>query len=478
MPLAPRLPRARDLRELLALALPVITVQLGMMAMGVVDTIMVGHLSPAALAAVALGNVYYFGASIFGMGALMALDPVIAQAVGAGDREGVARGVQRGMVLAVLLCIPTSLLLLPAPAVLGWLRQPAEVAPLAGAYAQVCIPGTIGIFAFVVLRQSLQALGRMRAAVVTIVIANLLNAGLNWLLVFGHGGFPALGAVGSAWASTLARLSMAVLLLVLAWPLLRRSVLPLRPAVLEPGPLVRMLRLGAPIGAQHQLEYGVFGVVGLLMGSMGTVQVAGHQVALNLASITFMVPLGISGAAAVVVGHAVGRDDAVSAWESAQAALLVAIAFMGATALCFLFLPGPLARVYTNAPEVLTIAATLIPLAGVFQVFDGIQVTSIGILRGLGDTRTPMITGILGFWLLGLPVSLLLAFGLGFGAPGLWWGLVLGLVVVALFLLMRVRWKLRQPLRRVLIDHSAEYRVASLDLPVPAPNAERGTRNS
>ena len=462
MPLAARLPRSRDLRELLTLALPVISVQLGMMAMGVVDTIMVGHLSPAALAAVALGNVYYFGASIFGMGALMALDPVVAQAVGANDPEAVARGVQRGMVLAVLLCLPTALVLLPAPAVLAWLRQPPDVAPLAGAYAQVSIPGTIGVFAFVVLRQSLQALGRMRPIVVTIVVANLLNAGLNWLLIFGHGGFPAMGAVGSAWASTIARLFMALLLPLLAWPLLRETVLPMRRAALDPKPLLRMLRLGAPIGAQHQLEYGVFGVVGLLMGSMGTNQVAGHQVALNLASITFMVPLGISSAAAVVVGRSVGRDDPESAWESAQSALTVAVAFMGTTAICFLFFPQPLARVYTVAPEVLAIAGALIPLAGVFQVFDGIQVTSIGILRGLGDTRTPMIIGILGFWLVGLPVSLLLAFRLKLGAPGLWWGLVLGLVFVATLLLARVRWKLRQPLRRVIIDHSSEFPVQSL----------------
>jgi MATE family, multidrug efflux pump len=462
MPLAARMPRTRDLRELLDLALPVITVQLGMMAMGVVDTIMVGHLSPAALAAVALGNIYYFGASIFGMGALMALDPVVAQAVGANDREGVARGVQRGIVLAVLLTIPTSLILVPAPALLTWLRQPPDVAPLAGAYAQVCIPGTIGVFAFVVLRQSLQALGRMRAILVTIVVANLLNVGLNWMLIFGHAGFPAMGAVGSAWASTVARLFMAVLLPVLAWPWLRDALRPIRMAAFETRPLLRMLQLGAPIGAQHQLEYGVFGVVGLLMGTMGTTQVAGHQIALNLASITFMVPLGLSSAAAVVVGRAVGRNDPESAWESAQAALLVAVAFMGTTALCFLLLPGPLARIYSNAPEVLTVALALIPLAGVFQIFDGIQVTSIGILRGLGDTRTPMITGILGFWLLGLPVSLLLAFRWGFGAPGLWWGLVLGLVVVAAFLLARVRWKLRQPLTRVRIDHSSEFPIQTL----------------
>jgi MATE family multidrug resistance protein len=289
-----------------------------------------------------------------------------------------------------------------------------------------------------------------------------MNAGLNWFLIFGHGGFPAMGAVGSAWASTISRLFMALMLPAIAWPLLRQTVLPLRRAALDRGPLMRMIRLGAPIGAQHQLEYGVFGVVGLLMGSMGTNAVAGHQVALNLASITFMVPLGISIASAVLVGHAVGRNDPETAWESAQSALLVAIGFMLTTAMCFLFLPGPLARVYTNAPEVLTIAMQLIPLAGVFQVFDGIQVTSIGILRGLGDTRTPMITGILGFWLLGLPLSLILAFRLGYGARGLWWGLVFGLVVVAIFLLARVRWKLRQPLARVIIDHSSEFPIQTL----------------
>jgi MATE family multidrug resistance protein len=450
MPFRP--PPTHALRVLLRLALPVIVVQVGLMAMGVADTVMVGHVSPEALAAVALGNVYYFGASIFGLGSLMALDPVIAHAAGAGDAEGVARGIQRGLVLGTLLTVPTALLLIPAPAVLGALRQPPEVAPLAGAYAQVCIPGTIGLYAFTVLRQSLQALHRVRPLVITVVLANLANIGLNWMMIFGHLGFPAMGAVGSAWASTSARLLMTPILLGLAWPVLRPQVRPFRPASLERKPLVRLFRIGAPIGVQHQLEYGVFAVVALLMGSMGTARVAGHQVALNLASLTFMVPLGLSAAAAVVVGLAVGRGDRTAAAEAARAALYVAVGFMGTTAAVFLCFPGPLARLYTESLAVLSVAVTLIPLAGVFQVFDGIQVTSIGILRGLGDTRTPMVVGILGFWLLGLPVSLLLAFGLDYGPAGLWWGLVLGLVVVALFLLLRVRQKLRQPLRRVHLD--------------------------
>jgi MATE family multidrug resistance protein len=427
-------------------------VQVGLMLMGVVDTVMVGHVSPVALAAVALGNVYYFAVTIFGMGTLMALDPVIAHAVGAGDHEGVARDVQRGLLLALFLCIPATLLLWPAPAILAALGQPPEVAPLAGAYARACIPGTLGFLAFTVLRQSLQALHRVRPLVITVGLANLANLALNWLLIFGHAGLPPLGAVGSAWASTISRLLMVPLLIGLAWPILRHHVRPLRRAALEAGPLLRLLRIGAPIGAQHQLEYGVFAVVGLLMGAMGTAQVAGHQVALNLASLTFMVPLGLSAASAVVVGHAVGRGDRQAASESARAALYVAIGFMGTTAAIFLLIPGPLARFYTDAPEVLAIAVVLIPLAGVFQVFDGIQVTSIGILRGLGDTGTPMWTGILGFWLVGLPASLILGFTLGFGPAGLWWGLVLGLIAVASALAVRLRHRLRQPLRRVQLD--------------------------
>ena len=446
------LPTRADFRALLALALPVVVVQVGLMTMGVVDTIMVGHLSPAALAGVALGNVYFFGAAIFGLGVLMALDPVIAHAVGAGDHAAIGRGVQRGVVLAVLLTIPTALLLWPAPEFLAFLRQPAEVAPAAGAYARVSIPGVLGLFLFTVFRQSLQALHRVRPIVITIVLANLANVLLNWVFTYGRLGAPALGVAGAALATTICRLLMAALLLLLAWPLLGPHVRPFHREALERRPLGRLLRLGAPIGAQHQLEYGVFGLVALLMGRMGTHQVGGHQIALNLASVTFMVPLGLSAAAAVVVGHAVGRGDRAATTRLAGAALAVAVGFMGATALAFLLLPTPLARLYTEAPEVLAIAAALIPLAGVFQVFDGIQVTAIGILRGLGDTRTPMLTGLLGFWLLGLPVSLYLGFTRGHGPVGLWWGLVLGLVSVAIVLLIRLQHRLGQPLARVRLD--------------------------
>ena len=187
------------------------------------------------------------------------------------------------------------------------------------------------------------------------------------------------------------------------------------------------------------LEGGAFNVVALLMGWLGVVQVAAHQIALNLASLTFMVPLGVSSAAAVIVGHAVGRGDAEGVRRSTLASLAVGGGFMLCTAALFIFAPEPLAGLYTRDAMVVALAALLLPIAGVFQVFDGLQVVAIGLLRGLGDTRMPMIVNVIGFWCIGMPVSLWLGFGLGYGAVGLWWGLVVGLVIVAVFLIARVR---------------------------------------
>jgi multidrug resistance protein, MATE family len=440
--------------ELLRLALPIVIVQVGLMAMGVVDSIMVGRISAAALAGVALGNVYFYACAVFGMGTLLALDPIVAQAVGARDEAAVTRALQRGLILSAVLTVPISLLLLTVRPALVLLGQPADVVPIASGYVWREIPGVLPFLAFTVLRQTLQALGRMRAIVIAIVLANLLNVALNWALIYGHWGAPALGALGSAWSTTISRFGMTAGLGVLAWRGLRPHLAPLHPETLATAPLGRMLALGAPIGAQMQLEFGVFGAIGLLMGRLGTVPVAAHQIALNLASLTFMVPLGVSAAGAVLVGRAVGRGDAAEAGRATRAALAFGVGFMGLTALLFLIVPAPLARVYSADGAVIALAAALLPIAGVFQMFDGIQVVSIGALRGLGDTRTPFGMNLVGFWLIGLPVSLLLGFRTPLGPRGLWWGLVVGLVAVAIGLLVRLRARLRQAVARVRIDDS------------------------
>jgi MATE family multidrug resistance protein len=453
-------PTRDELRALLTLATPIVVIQVGVMFMGVVDTLMVGHLSAQALAAVAIGNLYFFGAAILAQGILHVLDPLVAQSVGAEDHSSIARALQRGMVLACFLAIPISLIMLPVQPLLLLAGQPTEVVPLVKDYVWWMIPGTAPLFLFVVLRQTLQAMHHTRSIVWCIIIANVVNALLNWLLIFGHAGFPALGVIGSALATTTARWLMALLLIALSWDRLKQYLQPFQREALLPGPVLRMLWLGLPIGFQMLLEFGAFYAIALLMGRLGTIQIAGHQVAINLASLTFMVPLGISSAAAVLVGNAVGRGDPIGARRSARTSLICGAAFMSMTALLFLAFPEFLAGLYTRDTAVLGIAISLLPIAGIFQVFDGLQAVGAGVLRGLGDTRAPMVINILGFWLFGMPVSIYLGFNAGLGPRGLWWGFVAGLGAVAILLLIRIRLRLRRVLARVTLDPT--------EIPVPA----------
>jgi MATE family multidrug resistance protein len=292
----------------------------------------------------------------------------------------------------------------------------------------------------------------VRPIVVTMILANIANILLNWMLIFGKLGAPALGVAGAAWATSAARWLMVIVLFAVAWRRLRAYLLPVRADTFALAPLGRMVALGAPIGFQFQLEYGIFAVVGLLMGTIGTTPLAAHQVALNIASFTFMVPMGVAAAVAVLVGHAVGRGDALGAREAATAALVTSAGFMVLTAIVLVVAPGLIARVYTSDAAVIGIAIVLIPLAGFFQVFDGMQVVCGGILRGLGDTHSPLIANIIGFWVLGLPLGVWLGLHRSYGPAGLWWGLVAGLAVVGVGLLVRVQVRMKRTLRRVQID--------------------------
>ncbi len=447
-------PSSSDLRALLSLGLPIIVNQVGLMLMGVVDTIFVGHVSGTQLAAASLGNLYFLGLSMFGLGVLMSLDPIVSQAVGARDSAAAARGIQRGLVMAALISVPTLLLCLPVEAFLRTLREPADVVPLAAAFVRVSAAGAPAFFTLVVLRLSLQAMKHMRPVLLTILGGNLANAALDWVLVFGHLGFPAMGVVGSAWATLICRWMMTVTLLALSWSELRVHLGPWRPDTLQWRPLMRMLAIGAPIGGQLLLEFGAFAVIALLAGWFGADAMAGHQIAINLASLTFMVPLGLSSAAAVMVGHAVGENDPSHARRVARTALACGASFMLMTAVVMVAVPRTFALAYTSVPGVVAVAAALIPIAGVFQVFDGLQVVASGVLRGVADTRASMVINVLAFWLVGMPVSLWIGFHEHGGVVGLWWGFVAGLAAVATLLLLRVRARLGQTLERLQIDHA------------------------
>ena len=444
-------PSRTDLEEMARLAIPVVVVQVGMMLFGVVDTMVVGRLSSEALAAVALGHVAVITISAFGIGVLLGIDPLLNQALGARDRNAFKRSAQRGFILAAALMIPSTLFLLPIGAILALLGQPAEIVPLAAAYARISIPGLLPFYGWVVLRLALQAMGRLTPIVATVIVVNIFNLVADWVLVFGAGPIPQLGPIGSAWASTIARTLLFVILLVVD----RKDLLPLFRFDRESirwMPLVRTFRLGLPIGFNLQLEIVAFSVIALLMGGLGTIPMAAHQVAINIASLTFMVPLGVAQATAVRVGNAIGAGDGDGARRAASSGLILGAGFMVLTALLFIGMPGMLARAYTSVEGVVLLAATLIPIAGFFQVFDGLQVVAAGVLRGAGDTRVPLVVNILGFWLVGLPTSLVLGFRLGFGPQGLWWGLVAGLFAVAVFLLTRVAFKLRGEIERVEVE--------------------------
>jgi MATE family multidrug resistance protein len=376
----------------------------------------------------------------------------VSQAVGANDQVAITRALQRGLLLSVGLGILTMLVMLPAVPVLKAFHQPPAIIPAAQSYIYISAASTIPFLGFTVLRQTLQALHRNGSIVVTIVVANVTNGVLNWVLVFGHLGAPSMGVAGSALATAISRTAMLVILFALAWRDLRPHLRALDRAILHWPSMRRMLSLGLPIGLQQLLEYSAFGAVGLLMGTFGAVQVASHQIALNLAALTFMVPLGVSAAAAVRVGHAVGAGDLGRSRRAATIAYVLGGGFMTATALAFLTLPVALASLFSDDGAVIAIAATLIPVAGVFQVADGLQAVGAGVLRGLGDTRVPLVAMLSGYWVIGVPVSVFLGFKTGVGPRGLWWGFAAGLASVAVFLLWRVAILFRRGVSRLHVE--------------------------
>ncbi|MDE2980944.1 MAG: MATE family efflux transporter [Gemmatimonadota bacterium] len=441
------------------LATPVAVVQMGLLSQGLVDTAMVGRVTATELGAVTLGNVYFFTVAVFGMGLLFALDPLVSQAFGAEDHDEIAVSIQRGLLLSVGLAVVTSALLALAEPIFVLLRQPPEVIPVAARYTHALIPGMLPFYGFIVFRQTLQAVGRVAPVVWTIVLANLLNAGANWVLIYGNLGAPAMGAVGSGWATAISRWFMWLCALVLGWRLLAPYLRRVRRDVFQFGPLRRIVRLGSPIGLQLFMEFGAFGAIGIAMGWLGTHAIAGHQIALNLAAFAFMIPLGISQAAAVLVGRAVGNENPERARRSGGGAVLLCCFAMSVTAVIFLAFPGLLARQFTTDTSVAAVAAALIPVAGMFQLFDGLQVVCTGALRGVADTLRPMVYNVLGFWLFGIPLSLWLGFGRDVGPVGLWWGLAAGLGAVAVLLLWRLWIRFHGPLVRLHVTHGMPSQV-------------------
>jgi len=432
-----------EIRKLLGLALPVVATQVSTMLMGFVDTVMVGRVSVDALAAVSLGNVWVFGTLMFANGVVLGMDPLLTRAHG--RRDGSATGLiaQQGLVLAGLLSVPVALAFLATEPVLLLLGQDPALARAAARYTHVQIPSIPFFLAYGVLRQYLQARELVRPAMWVILIANVFNALFNWVLIFGHLGFPRLEIVGAGIATALTRaISMLGLMLwirgfalhVGAWPAPGRSAF-------DGAALRRILALGLPVAVQVSLEIWAFSGAAILAGWLGATSLAAHTIALNMAALAFMVPLGISQGAVTRVGNLLGAGKPRGAQHAAWVALGVGACVMTASALAFVLLRELLPLIYTGDADVIALCAAILPIAACFQVFDGIQVVGCGILRGMGRTRPAAVFNLIGYWLLGLPIGGWLAFRLGMGLAGIWWGLALGLLIVALLLVAFVHFR-------------------------------------
>jgi MATE family multidrug resistance protein len=422
---------------MLAIALPVVIAELGWVAMGIVDTLMVGGLGPEAIGAVGIGSSVFMGTCVFAMGLLLGLDTLVAQSFGAGRLEDCHRWLVHGVVLALALTLPvTALLFLLIASLDVWGLHPS-VLTLTREYFEVVVWSLLPLLLYAAFRRYLQATGSVRPVTAALITANVVNVGVNWALIDGNLGAPALGVAGAAWATVFSRVCMAGWLLaaIVIRERGRRPGLFETTLEIDPARMRRLCTLGLPAALQLTLEVGVFAAATALAGRLAPVSLAAHQIALNIASVTFMVPYGISSAGAVRVGHAVGGGDSPGAVRAGWTALLLGAAFMTLAALVFITAGRPLIGAFTTDAAVVRAGTSLLAIAAVFQLFDGLQAVATGVLRGIGDTRTPMLWNLAGHWFVGLPLGYTLCFVLGFGILGLWWGLSLGLIICGLALL-------------------------------------------
>ncbi|MBI5210192.1 MAG: MATE family efflux transporter [Elusimicrobia bacterium] len=423
-----------EMRPVLELAGPIALMQTGMVFFGTVTTLLAGRIGPQAIAGVGLGNSFYFGLLVCASGLLLGLDPLSARAFGAGRPAECARVLAHAVILCLAASTPVFLGASLARPFFGLVGVDPAVADVAVGYLGALRWYVFPALLFAAGRQYLQSMGITRPQLAAVILGNAFNAGLGWLLIFGKAGLPAMGIRGAGWAIV----GASGLMLGVIAAVCRREVVKSgwRWEGVDWALMREMLRIGVPAGLQIVIEVGAFSMGTMLMGRIGAVATAAHQIALNLASLTFMVPLGIGHGACVLVGQGLGRRTPQRSARAGYAALVVGAGFMSVMSILFLAAPGRIAGLYTQDPGVRSLCVTLLAAAAAFQVFDGVQVVLTGALRGMGETRIPMAANAVGHWLIGLPVGVLLAFRLGAGALGIWMGFCLGLAFVAFSLLL------------------------------------------
>ena len=424
-----------EARALLSLGAPLVAAQLVQVGMAVTDILMAGRLGGLELAAVGLGASLWMPIMLGCTGLMMAVSPMVARARGAGQVDRIAAVLNSALWLAL------GLALLATPAahevnrLLAWVGVDPQVQDLAGRYVQTLAWAMPALCLYLPLRFLCEGLGDTRPIMFIQIVALLVNGVGNYALMFGHLGFPRLGAIGAAWSTvTVLWLDLALVMLYL-----HRSGRLRLSRRFDFKAQLELVKIGLPIAGATLLETGLFSAVALLMGRISTLAVAAHQVALNFAALTFMVPLGLSMAVTVRVGHSVGAGRLPEARARGFAGIVVTGMVMAFAAAAIWTFAADIARFYSIDPDVVNLATQLLMVAALFQVSDGIQVGALGALRGLHDTFRPMLITLVAYWLVGLPSAYWLAFRTTLGAVGLWMGLTLGLSVAAVLLVVRFR---------------------------------------
>jgi multidrug resistance protein, MATE family len=438
----------QELRPTLRLAIPLILAELGWMSMIIVDTMMVGRLpySAEAIGAVSISSGIFIVFAFFGEGLLIGLDTLVSQSFGAGRREdchtSLINGIYLSFAIAPFLAIPVWII----PSHFESFGVTHSVAVLAAPYMRTLSAGLVPLLLYFTLRRTLQGMNMVRPITFTLITANIINFVGNYILIFGKFGAPALDVTGSGIATCISRGYLAfVLAAYLLWYDRRHKTellnTPLQPDLAR---IRKLVTLGLPAAIQITAEVAVFALVATLIARLGAVAQAGHQIALNTVAFTYMVPLGLSSAAAVRVGQALGRRDPVGARNAGNTAILLGASFMATMSVVLLVFPRYIARFYTYDETVIRSASLLLMAGAAFQLFDGIQTVATGSLRGTGDTRTPMVCHFCAYWLMGLPLGTYLCFRRHWGALGLWIGLSLSLILIGILLLLFWRRRVRQ----------------------------------
>jgi MATE family multidrug resistance protein len=431
-------------RRLFVIAYPVMLSHLGHIAVGVADSMMVGQLGAVPLAAVSLANSVFVLALMFGIGISYGITPLVASADGKGQTKRIARLLKHSLLINMLFSVLLFVALMGVIPFLYMLDQPEEVVSTASPYLWVVGASMLPFMFFQGYKQLIEGLGHTRQAMVITLIANFLNVGLNYLLIFGKLGFPEMGLVGAAWATLVSRIFMAAMMagffyksrLFVAY---HRTAKGFKKKILK-----KLLSLGVPVGFQYVFEVGAFSAAAIMVGWIGANALAAHQIAINLASVSYMIASGFAAAATVRVGNMLGKRNMKGMREAGLTAFAMIVLLMIFFALAFVagqyFFPS----LYIDHQEVIDIAASLLIIAALFQLSDGIQVVGLGALRALEDVKIPMFITLIAYWVIGIPGGYVLAFYFEIGVQGIWWGLLVGLTVSAVFVSLRFHRLSRQ----------------------------------